>query len=627
MKQKSEYQYKIVCRTAVTASLGLACIATPARSQDIDSQSVHELDAYSISASRFEVPIQQVGSSVDVLEGFELNKGHDIFLVDALRDVPGIVMRNNGGPGGTFGITTRGLNSNQPKVLVNGIEMSNPSNGAMFNLGNLFTGATSRVEVLRGPQSSLYGADALAGVISVDTLSFDAIQGGRAFAGYGSHDTYDYGLGYTANAGALSWSVDGMIHESEGFSSQDPAYGPAWADDDTYDNTTLTGAINYDLADTLRVYASALYIDTYSEFDPGDPAWIWGTPAGDYYSTAEQYFARIGGAFEVRDNWESSVSLGYSDIDTLSYTDGSEYFASGKRYKYEWINRVQASEGWNFVAGVEHETEENLSAVGYRDDTSVFFENVIAASRSLDVTIGARYDDNSAYGEEVTYRGTFSYRIQDTDSRIRGSYGTSFQAPTFYQLFNPTYGNTDLMAETGKGWDLGFETAFADGKLLLSAAIFGNDIEDKIDWDGVYKNLSHYQSEGIEASLRYFVSDSLRLNFTHTYSDAEEDGGLEALRVPENVSTIGVNWTGFEGKLDLNLNTLFVSSQYSDSASRAAGMKLEGYEVANLAATYDLSEQYSLWLRVGNIFDAEYEEIAGYQTDGLNFNAGVRLGF
>lgn len=626
MNQKSEYKLTSASGLLL-AGLSLACLAAPARSQENASDAFFELDAFSISANRLELPVQQVGSSVTVLDAYELQNGKDLFLVDALREVPGLVMRNNGGPGGTFGITTRGLSSNRPTVLLNGIEVSNPSNGQILNLGNLFTASASRVEVLLGPQSSLYGADALAGVISVDTLGPGASSGGRAVVGYGSYDTYDYGLGHSGSQGGLSWSVDALVHESEGFSAQSPEYGEAWADDDTYDNTTLSGAVEYALSETVSVHASAVYLDTYSEFDPGDPAWVWGTPAGDNYATTEQLFARVGSDFALRDNWTSSANISYSDVDTLSYSDGSPYNATGKRYKYDWINTIEANESWKLVAGVEYEEEENLSDVGNRNDTSVFVENVFQYSDALDLTLGARYDDNSAYGDETTYRATFSYRLDNWDARVRGSFGTSFQAPSFYQLFNQWYGNVDLKPESGEGWDLGFEKSLVGGKLLLSSTLFGNKVEDKIDWDGVYRNLSSYESVGIENSARYYVNDSLRLKAAYTYSDAEEDGSLEALRVPRSVASLGANWTGLDGKLGLNVDALFVSSQYGSSGSRGLGEKLEGYEVVNFAATYETTENSSIWLRIGNVLDTEYEEISGYQTAEANASAGIRLNF
>lgn len=621
----------------VATGLALACLLAPARSQEAGSDGVFELESYSVVASRLEIPIQQVGSSVDVLDSYELQSGQDTFLVDALRGVPGIVMRNNGGPGGVFGITSRGLSENRPTVLVNGIEVSNPSNGQIMNLGSLFTGTASRVEVLRGPQSSLYGADALAGVIAVDTLSPGAKPGGRVLLGYGSYDTYDYAIGHSGSSDGISWSLDAMRHESEGFSSQpgefgegqalDGSFNPAWQDDDTYDNTTLSGTVRYETSESLSLFASALFTDTYSEFDPGAPSlWTQGV-GGDYYSASEQLFITTGADFRIQDNWTSSAKLAYTDVDYLSFSNGFAYNATGERLKYSWINQIEANERWSLVAGLEYEDEKNLSDVGSRRDASAFVENVFSANRNLDVTLGARHDDNSVYGSETTYRATFSYRIDKLDARLRGSIGSSFQAPSFFQLFNATYGNMDLKPESGRGWDLGIEKSFLDGKLSAGSTLFGNKVTDKIIWSGRYENVDEYESVGVENSLRYYASDSLRFKLAHTYSDAEQNGAVEALRVPRNVLSLGINYQALEGRLGLNAEFLAVSSQFSSPGSNFGGLKLEGYEVLNLAANYKLDDLRSFWVRVGNVFDSEYQEIAGYNTAGANVNAGIRLNF
>ncbi|MDQ8203140.1 TonB-dependent receptor [Pelagicoccus sp. SDUM812003] len=631
MKPLSNYINRKNSHAALALGIGVASFVAPARSQEEADLGYHELDAVVAVASRMELPIQQVGSSVIVLDDFELGANEATFLSDSLRAIPGFYLRNNGGPGGSFGMTTRGLSGNRPTVLLNGIEVSNPASGQMINLGNLFTGATSRVEILKGAQSSLYGADALAGVIAIDTLSPD-MRGARAGIAYGSYDTYEYSLGHSGSSGPLKWSVDGMIYESEGFSAQDPAYGPAWADEDSYDNKALSSALEYNLPNDARVFFSAYYSDAYSEFDPGDPSWVWGEPKSDNYAINETTFAKAGTDFRVNDNWTSVASVAYSNVNYMSVSDDNNaatddrYFSNGDRYQIEWQNTVQMSENWRFVAGAEHEIEDNRSDVGDRDDTSVFMENVISASEDLDVTLGARYDDNSAYGTETTYRATFSYRIDPVDARLRGSYGTSFQAPSFYQLYNGFYGNPDLNPETGEGWDLGIEKTFVDGRVFLSSSIFGYDITDKINWNGVYQNVGEYQSKGIETSARYHVSEDLRVHASHTYSDAEE-GGVEALRVPRNIVSLGGHWIGMDGKLSINADALFVSSQYSSSGGRATGQKNVGYNVVNLAARYELNEQSELWMRIGNLFDEEYQEIAGYQTAGANYKAGVRFKF
>ncbi len=610
--------------TIALASLGLACAALPARSQETASDRVYDLDAFVTVASRNEMQIQRVGSSVEILEAFDLEKGQDSFILDSIRLVPGFFLRNSGGSGNSFGITTRGLSGNAPMVLVNGIEVSNPNSGRIVNLGNLMTGNVSRVEILKGPQSSLYGANALAGVISIDSLGAGQSSGGRAAFSVGSYDTFEYGIGHSGSQDGFSWSVDANVRESEGFSVQDPTFGPEWADDDAYDSTNVSSIFKYDFNEDTNMYLSMYYVDTRAEFDPGNPSTLWGVPNANNYTENEELYARLGGDFRVAANWTSSLSYDYTTVDYLSHT-ASDYMSDGDRYKIAWENTVKASEVWTFVAGAEHKSDK-ISG-DKMDNTSVYMENLLQVNEELDVTLGLRRDDHNAYGNETTYRGTFSYRIEGTDARIRGSFGTSFQAPTFLHLRAP-WGNPNVKPESGEGWDLGVEKSFSDGRAFASVTLFGNDIDDKIAWSGGgYSNVSQYTSKGVETSFRIQATDAIWLTAAHTYSDARETGGVEALAVPRNVTSLGLFARAMDDKLSVNVNALTVSSQFFYGQNRATTAKLDGYTVVNFAAQYDIDELYSLWLRIGNVFDEDYQEINTYQTAGTNLTAGVRLKF
>lgn len=610
--------------TLAWASCGFALAAVPARSQEGELGTAIELDAYVVVANRFEMPIRQVGSSVEALDAYELGKGQDPFLLDSLRYVSGLYLRNNGGPGSAMGITCRGLSGNPPTVLLNGIELSNPSTGQLVNFGNLFAGNVSRVEVLKGPQSSLYGADALAGVISIDTLPADGLEQTRASFSYGAFDTRQFGLGHSGSKGKFSWSLDGNYYDSAGHSSQDVSFGPEWADDDAYENKNVSGFFRYAFDEETDVYLSTYYFDAYSEFDPGVPP-VWGTPYADNYNKDRSFQSRLGSRFRLGEMVSNEASLSYSDVKYGSFTS-SVYLAEGERYKADWQSTVSMSEGWRFVAGSSFEREEKRSDEGdrSRDNGSVFIENLFAVTPVLDVTLGGRFDDNSDYGSEATYRGTFSYQLEDIGVRLRGSYGSSFQAPTFIQLDLP-WGNPELKAEYGHGWDLGLEKTMLDGRLFASATLFGYDIEDKIAWSsGTFHNISRLKSEGVETNLRWILSESLSLKAAYTYAEGEEDGSLEALRVPRNVYSLGVSWRGLGDRLQVNASGFAASSQLS---TRWSSARQPGYEYANLATQYQLNETTSFWIRLNNVFDADYQEVEGYETPGRNLSAGVRLSY
>ncbi len=615
---------KFNLRTAATVGLALLCAAYPARSQESAENDVHTLEKFVIVANRYEVPIDKVGSSVEILESYDLEKGSQSFLLDFMREVPGFYLRNNGGPGGTFGITTRGLNSNRPTVLIDGVKVSNPANGQIINFGNLLGSNISRVEILKGPQSSLYGADALAGVISIQTNGDSS--GGTIELSAGSYYTYEASISLNGSEDALTWSFNASRYDTKGFSTQPPAFGPEWADDDAYENTSFSTKLGYELGDNAELFLVAYYIDSFSEFDPGTPAPWLTNPNPDNYSESEQLFARLGGKFQLSNNWNSQISVAHSNVDTISFT-GTTYRSDGDRYEFEWQNTIELSERWTLVAGAEYELEDNRTDAGDRDNQSYYVENIVSLSDQLDWTLGARYDDNSAYGNKTTWRSSFSYRIETVDARLHGSYGTSFQAPSFYQLFNPTYGNKMLTPESGKGWDFGFEKTFAEGKFVLSSTLFGYEIEDMINFSFdtyLYGNEEFYESGGIETSARWQLSDDLRLTAGHTYSSANYEDGTEAERVPRNLYSLNANWRGLENKLGINATLLHVSSQLG---LRNAATRQPGYTVVNLATQYQINERYQVWVRIDNVFDEDYQEIANYQTPGISYYTGVRFSF
>ncbi len=649
MNQKSEYK-KNISGGLLVAGLSLACLAAPARSQEDMTRTVHELDAFTVVANRFEMPLDRVGSSVEVLGEYELNKAQQPFLLDSLRDVTGFHLRNNGGPGGAFGITTRGLNTTRPTVMIDGVEVSNPASGRIINFGNLFGGNVSRVEILKGPQGSLYGANSLAGVINVSTTDGRYATGSSLSLSYGSYDTLNASFANKGAAGGLHWAFTASRYESDGFSSVDPAYGPKWSDDDAYDASNYSLKLGYDLSEKAELYFVSYFLDTYSEFDPSAP------PAAqpdsvheDNYDETEQYFSKLGAKVELTEDWSSDVGFAYSDVDTVSVSSYGPYPSDGDRYKFHWVNTVEANGAWDLVAGFEWENERNRSGAGDHETYSYFLENVVRLSDALDLTFGARHDDLEIVGpdsdlvedrNEWTWRTSFSYRLDALAARVHGSFGTSFQAPTIIQLFGVYYGNPDVVPEKGEGWDLGFQKSFSEQNVTVSSTFFGYDIEEHIFWDmtkggwGSYEN-NDYKSVGVENSIRWDASEAFSFKVSHTYTDAEfyRDGpeyaigsrhAAEAERTPRNIYSINGNWNALDGKLNLNANFYHATSQYSTNSSVS---KMPGYDIVNVAAQYDLTDSSELWLRVDNLLDNDYEEIEGYQTAGASVYSGVRYRF
>ncbi len=627
-------------RALTLTGLSIPILICPCDAQEVENTDAYELPPYVSVANRFELPLDRIGSSVDYISSFDLRKTNQPFLLEALRLTPGFYLRNNGGPGGTFGITTRGLNTTKPTVMIDGIEVSNPSTGDIINFGSLLSSNVSSIEILKGAQGSLYGANSLAGVININSRGSSSESGGSIELSAGSYNTFQGSLSLYGGSEKLNWSINAGAMDSEYFSSQDPNLGPDFADDDGHQALNLSTKLEYNPTEALRLYLFSYYIDASSDFDND------ALPARSHTDN-EQFFAKVGGEISLSDAWQSQAGLAFSYVDTLSVSSFGPFSLKGERYKLDWQNIISANEHWTAIAGVEVENEKSLATIGEHETVSAFVENIFSVNEQLDLTLGARHDDLAISNEginpdqsrkETTWRSSFSYRIDFLDTRIHASYGTAFQAPTTDQLWG-FFGNENLTPESGDGWDLGIEKSFPEQKLVLGSSIFGYELEEHIFWDitkgpfGAFEN-NDYQSIGIETNLNWRVSESLVLNGSHTYTDAEFFRGgnadnpirtsAEAERVPRNVYSLNANWKPADIKWSFNATVYHATSQYSTNASQT---KQPGYTVTNLSLQHELNEKSTIWLRMDNLFDEDYVEIEGFQTAGFSAYGGLRWGF
>jgi vitamin B12 transporter len=602
---------------AISGFLALSGNPLAARIQE---EAIHQLDDFVVTANRYAVPRSEVGSVVNVIQREDLELGTSPYVLDSLRELPGVSLRNNGGPGTVFGMTTRGLNQNRPVVLLDGIEVSHPADGTMINPGFLFTNSIERIEFLKGPQSSLYGASALGGVIEITSreLAEDGTEG-DAMIGYGSWNTRLASLHSAVKKGNLSASATINHSKSDGFSSQDTD-----DEDDGYENTSLRGKASYQITDKANLYLITHYINTESEYDSSYPGNL--DPTG--LAESEQVFAAAGANVEISESWQTKLNIGYTKVHNKSNSDsGGAYATKGNRLKAEWRNVIAVSENWKIVAGIEHEKEENETSVSDWNETSIFVDNSAELLPGFHWTLGARYDDNSTYGDHETWRTTFSYQLPDTSARIHASYGTSFQAPTFFQTLDPVYGNPDLMAETGEGWDLGIEVVLLENRVIWDVSIFGYDIDDKINfsWNGwTYFNEESYKSEGVESSILWNVSNGLKLKANYTYADAEYGDDSTGERVPRHMANLIAVWQTLGNKLTLRGSVNYVGKRFD---LRNDATQLPDYATLNAGLRYAVSEDVTVSLDLNNILDKDYQEIRGFNSSGFNLQVGLRYHF
>lgn len=602
-------------------SLIAAALSTAGVSAQTDSagtqngEKLQQLPEYIISANTYAVPRTEVGSTVNTISREELELGQTTFVLDALRELPGVWLRNNGGPGATSGIATRGLTSTRPVILIDGIEVSNAADGTMLNPGTLFTNSVERIEFLKGAQSALYGADALAGVINIETRKVkDGETHTSLTGGFGTFNTHQLSADLQTQQGAFDFSLSLNQYESDGFSAQ-----AGNSENDSYKNNSLNAKVGYQLTENLNLYTLIYYIETVSDIDSSS------TNAFGL-SDSEQLFSNTGATIQISEDWESKISYAFSKSRNYSETNWGPSDSDGDRHKIDWHNQITLNKRWKLAAGTQYELEDRRSDPGDRNEYSYYADNTFEVNSDLFFTLGGRIDDNSIYGKNETWRSTFSYNLEPINSRLHGSYGTTFQAPTFLQILGKAAWlispNPDLKAESGEAWDFGVESTFANGRVICDITGFGNEITDKIAYTGSkYINVANYKSHGIESSVSWQADANLLLRANYTYTRAESNGS-SALLVPKNLFNFSANWSTLEGKLELR-----PSIQYVDKREDFGSTTVKSYTLVNFAGQYAINDQVTVWTRVNNLLNKDYQEINGFNSANFNIMAGLKIEF
>jgi len=579
---------------------------------------VVDLDAYIVAANRMQIDLGKVGTSVTVLDRVEIEKFQSTLATEAIRNIPGIYVRNNGGVGNVAGISMRGLPV-VPLVLIDGVEVNSPISGSFYNFGNLPTVAIERIEVVRGAQSALYGANALTGVISVETKSslsegFDLNFGW----GYGSSKTIS---GYATAVGQDSFfdfSAVATTYETDGFSAQPESFGPEWADEDAHEVKSVHGRFGFDVSEKIKASLVLHYNKSESEYDPGTPS-PWSTPIFDNFSTLEQQILKAQVDVEITDEWNAIASFTYNEMDDFNQNAWGSTNGEARLSKFDLISQFSANDQYKGLIGIETEEAVNgIANVGY-ETTSIFTENVYEVSEALTLTAGARVDDNDTYGSETTWRASFAYNISDSGWKFRGSYGTGFDAPEVSQLFG-AFGNPNLEAEKGSSYDLGLEWTSSNALYSAGLNYYNVDIEDRVEFlrsTFSFANVN-WISSGIEAFVQASLSENTHLFASYNYANAERERAVDTLILesPEAMWSVVLDQEFMEDAMNIRLTAQHVGERESWEGPN------DSFFTIDLSASYQLNANVKLWVRVDNLLDEEYQEIFNYNGAPQAFSVG-----
>ncbi len=633
----------------------LPCIAaaTPAFAQSAQStaglaQAADAGDDVIITANRAARPASTIGQSVTVLDADTIRTRQAVVVSDLLRQTPGVTVVRNGGVGTATSVNIRGADSDQTVALIDGIKLNDPSSpGGGFNFGGLLIGNISRIEVLRGAQSVLWGSQSIGGVVNLITRQPTEQLSVNARAEGGWHDTGQAFANVSGKVGPVAASIGGGYYTTDGISTFAP--GP---ERDGYRNYAANGSLGIDLASNVSVDLRGFYSNGRTDID-GFPAprFVFGDTRE--YGESEQWtgYAGLNAAlFDGR--FRNRIGYAHTDSDRRNIdpdgTPTETFRGIGRNDRLEYQGTVDVTSAVFATFGAEREVSRfSTSSFGgpvTRGRARIFSgygQLAVTPIAGLTATAGVRHDDHNVFGGATTFSGSGVYSPNDGATAFRASYSEGFKAPTLYQL-QSEYGNLALDPERSKGWDVGVTQKALRGAVEASATYFKRNSADLITFiscappltgictgkpNGTYDNIARTRAQGVEATLLLRPVEALTFAASYTWIDAENRStgttnfGRDLPRRPDNSVTVNADY-----RWPFGLTTGATITAVGDSFDNASNARrLDGYVVTDIRASFPLGQHVEVYGRVENLFDERYQTIFQYGQPGRGAFGGIRL--
>lgn len=600
------------------ASAALLPAAAHAQSED---------DQIVVVASGVEQEAETTGRSITVLDRETIETRQTVSLSDLLATTPGVTSTRTGGPGNLTAIRIRGAEDAQTLVLIDGVRANDPSAPAgAFDFGNLLTSAVERVEILRGPNSVIWGSQALGGVVNLVTQRpVDGIAA-RANAEYGYADQISANAALAAGNDTVQGALTGGYFRTDGISQ-----AASGTEADGYRQYNASGRLRAEFAPGFGVDLRGYYANTRLEID-GFPAPNYTFADTDEYSTGQELYG-YAGLFANFGPLANRVAFTIADInrDGFDPAFGSDpaYIYRGRSERYEYRGDAKLVDQLRVTFGAERE---NLrfydgSDTFRADITSFYGQAIVTPIEAVTLTAGVRNDDHSRFGGHTTWGASAAVRPLD-GTLLRASYGEGFKAPTLYQLFAPFYGTDTLQPETAKSWEVGVEQRALAGAAKLGVTWFHRDTRNQIDFDltsFTYANIARTRAEGVEIELALKPVEALTVTANYTYTDAENRSagfeGNQLARRPQDTASVSADYRLPFG-LSLGGTVTIVGDSFNDAGNFT---RIDGFALGSIRAEMPIGDRFAVYGRVENVTDEKYETVSGYGTYGRAAFAGVRL--
>ncbi len=601
-------------------TLSLSAAAGVAAADEDTAAPPAKLAPVAVTATRSAQPIADLLADLTVIDAAEIARAGVHGLAELLQRQAGVEIARNGGPASVSGIFIRGANRGQTLVLVDGQRVGSASTGAT-TLEAIPLEAIERIEILRGPASSLYGADAIGGVIQIFTRAAAPTPQASLSASYGSHATRAINAAVAGSAGPLRLALQAAAVDSEGFNavSNAEAYGYN-PDRDGYASRNATFDLALPLADGHELGAKYLHNRQDAQYDGG--------PGYDDRTLTTLESWQLTSRNRLAPFWTSRLTAGQSSDDSVSQTGFGEFPFATRQRQLTWQNEFALPAG-TLTAGYEWRQErvdtDAAFAVTRRDTDSLFaiyqWRDAVQA-----VQANLRHDESSQYGGQTTGAVAYGYRLAPA-WRFTAGAATGFKAPSFNDLYYPGFSTPDLEPETARNVEAGLHwgAALADGTVNARAIAYRNRIEQLIvfrcdpSFNCTPQNVDRATLAGVTLGLDVDVGSFSAVASLDLGNPRDDQTGKLLPRRARQHGAVAVS--DALGPARIGVELVASSHRFDDAANT---VRLPGYAIVNLTAEWSLLPSLTVFARADNVFDVDYQLAADYATGGATVSAGLR---
>lgn len=605
-----------------------------------------------VTAARSEQPAIEVTSSVTVLFSKDLKESGKRTVAEALSAVPGLIAVQNGGAGKNVDVFIRGANSAQTLVMVDGFALSDPASpGRVYDLAHLTLDDVERIEIVRGPQSMLYGSDAMGGVINIISKKGSGKTKCLLSAETGSFGTFHESIGVSGGKGKANYSLSLSRFDCRGFSASAAKYGNK--EKDGYGNTSFSARVNINPLKNLGINLLTRFIDARNDLDNG------AGPGGDdpnYFMAARQFFLAANADLSLlAGKWQQQFKFSGNDMqrkldndaDATHPLDASDGLYRGRTWQFTWQHNLRLDKSNALTAGLDWKQETAASEYSWSSawgsgesvfpfksahTTGLYLQDNIKINDTFFASLGIRADRHARFAPAYTFRVAPAIVLK-SGTKIKAAWGSGFKTPSLYQLYAPAtdwgpIGNENLKPEKSQGWDAGIEQFLYHDRLTLGITYFRNDFAKLIDydWSQGYINVAKAESKGVEIYFTARPLNDLTCQANYTYTDAVDKAtGARLIRRPEHAANLTAYYA-FSAQTSVSLNIIYTGKR-DDWFPYPIRTTTAAFTLINMAASYRLTKKIEISLRVDNLLDLDYEEVPGYGTAGRSAYIGFKTDF